>query len=226
MGEYNSTTVLTAPRIKKVTFSPEWKDGQAASAATDEEAERSPRIVKYIRLESYEDALDSIRFEPIQWPVALDRIRGTPAQVYVDLGNKEQRNPMLNPAGLTSPFTYELRAHVNGEKHERMVDLPETFNYLLGLNVRQRQAYEDGGRRYLVYRGETREAPGHRVAVIWRDNRGLDRWRLRQRTGTLLHEHNLTGDADTVYVNGNSTISGTKAVEPMFKARMFAHVNA
>ena len=61
MGEYFDTVLL--PRIKKVTFSPEWKDGRPKGTVTPEEAERSPRIVKYMRLESYEDALDGIGFD-------------------------------------------------------------------------------------------------------------------------------------------------------------------
>ena len=61
MGEHFDTVLL--PRIKKVIYAPEWKAGKPQRMATKEEAERSPRIVKYIRLESYEDALDGIGFD-------------------------------------------------------------------------------------------------------------------------------------------------------------------
>ena len=54
---------MLLPRIKKVTFTPEWKDGRYHNARPRRKSvERSPRIVKYIRLESYEDALDGIEF--------------------------------------------------------------------------------------------------------------------------------------------------------------------
>jgi adenine-specific DNA-methyltransferase len=43
---------VLVPRIKKATYSPEWRDGKPTRCATSEEAERSPRIVKVIRLES------------------------------------------------------------------------------------------------------------------------------------------------------------------------------
>ena len=59
MGQYFDTVLL--PRIKKVTYTPEWKDGKPQREATDEEAGRSPRVVKYISLESYEDALGQYR---------------------------------------------------------------------------------------------------------------------------------------------------------------------
>jgi adenine-specific DNA-methyltransferase len=61
MADYFHTVLL--PRIKKVTYTPEWKDGKPRRVATTEETERSPRIIKYIRLESYEDALDNIAFD-------------------------------------------------------------------------------------------------------------------------------------------------------------------
>jgi len=47
MAQHFDTVLL--PRIKKVTFTPEWKDGKPKRMATQEEAERSPRIVKVIR---------------------------------------------------------------------------------------------------------------------------------------------------------------------------------
>src|SRR5690606_10863561 len=49
MADYFDTVLL--PRLKKVTFSPEWKDGKPKRVATAEEAERGPRIIKIIRLE-------------------------------------------------------------------------------------------------------------------------------------------------------------------------------
>ena len=100
------------------------------------------------------------------------------------------------------------------------MDLPETFNYLLGLNVRTRRAYEDDGRHYLVYRGTTRANPGQTVAVIWRSTAG---WTEDDfvRDRDFIAAEALTGGADTVYVNGDSCIPGAKPVEPMFKARMF-----
>ena len=58
LGDYFDTVLL--PRIKKVTFTPEWKDGKPKRLATPEEAERSPRIMKVVRLESYEDALNNL----------------------------------------------------------------------------------------------------------------------------------------------------------------------
>ncbi len=224
MGEYFDTVLL--PRIKKVTYSPEWKDGTPQRQATAEEVERSPRIVKYILLESYEDALDSIEFDQVV--VETQQSLTEPDDEYLlkyMLGwETKDSATLLNVGKLSSPFDYRLRAHVNGAKQEREVDLPETFNYLLGLKVRRRRTFDDDGRRYLVYRGETRANPGRAVAVIWRATEG---WAEEDfaRDRDFVAEHNLAGGADTVYVNGDSCIPGAKPIEPMFKERMFAGVD-
>ena len=51
---------VLVPRIKKAMYSPEWKNGKPKRVATSEEAERSPRIIKVVRLESYEDTLNNL----------------------------------------------------------------------------------------------------------------------------------------------------------------------
>ena len=223
MGEYFDTVLL--PRMKKVTYTPEWKDGKPQRQTTAEEAEGSPRIMKYIQLESYEDALDSIEFDQPTDQLRLPEPSEEYLLRYMLSWETRDSDTLLNPVKLTSPFSYRLLVHVNGEKRERTVDLAETFNYLMGLKVQKRDVFDDDGRRYLVFRGETRPAPGRRVAVIWRETEG---WAEADfaRDRDFVDQHNLAGDANTVYVNGDSVIPGAKPIEPMFKARMFAGVNA
>ena len=224
MGEHFQTVLL--PRMKKVIFTPEWKVGKPRREATPVEAERSPRIVKYVRLETYEDSLDSIVLE--DGDGGQLRVAEEAEECFLRYALRwETRDnaTLLNPSKLTRPFSYRLPAHENGVRQERLVDLPETFNYLLGLAVRKREVFDRGGRRYLVYRGEAREAPGKMVAVIWRETEG---WTEDDFAGDrdFVETHVLTADVDTVWVNGGSAIPGAKPIEPMFKARMFASVNA
>ena len=61
MGKYFDTLLL--PRIKKVAFTPQWNDGKPKCMAKPQEAKRGPRIIRYMRLESYEDALNNIDFD-------------------------------------------------------------------------------------------------------------------------------------------------------------------
>ena len=219
MGEYFDTALL--PRVKKAIFAPEWREGKPRRMATPEEAERSPRVIKYITLESYEDALDSIRFDADASQLPLEEFDEDYLLKYMLFWETKNSPVLLNAAELTRPFSYKLRAHINGQKRVRPVDIPETFNWLLGLNVSARRVHYDGERRYLAYLGETRERPGKRVAVIWRDTEGWEQADFA-RDREFVKENGLAAGADVVYVNGGSCIPGAKAIEPLFKTRMFS----
>ena len=219
MGEYFNAVLL--PRVKKAVFAPEWRDGKPKRAATPEEAERSPRVIKYITLESYEDALDSIMFDADAGQLPLEEFGEEYLLKYMLFWETKDSPVLLSAAELTRPFSYKLRAHINGQKRERPVDLPETFNWLLGLNVSARRVHYDDGRRYLVYQGETRERPGKRVAVIWRETEGWEQADFA-RDRQFVKEQCFAAGADAVYVNGGSCIPDARAIEPLFKSRMFS----
>src|SRR5690606_32931055 len=149
MADYFDTVLL--PRLKKVTFSPEWKDGKPKRVATAEEAERGPRIIKVIRLESYEDALNNLSFDESGGQVALqfeDYLLK-----YMLQWETRKSETLLNVEKISKPFDYCLHIYRDGETRVQKVDLPETFNYLIGLDVARRQVLDDNGRCYLVYRG-------------------------------------------------------------------------
>ena len=225
MGEYFDTVLL--PRVKKIIFSPEWRAGSPKRAATPDEAERGPRIVKYIRIESYEDALDGIEFDQPtatgQMPLE-DRLGDEYVLKYMLKWETRGSRTLLNISELTRPFDYSLRCRANGEKRERTADLAETFNWLIGMSARTRRVYDDGGRRYLVYSGETRAAPGRRTVIIWRDTDGWGESDYA-RDRDFVAERRIADGADTVYANGGSAIPNSRAVETLFAERMFAGVN-
>ena len=206
------------PRIKKATYSPDWKDGKPARMATAEEVERSPRIIKYIRLEGYEDALNNIDFDDASGQQALkfdDYLLK-----YMLKWETRASETLLNVEKLAKPFSYKLHIHADGQTREKVADVPETFSYLLGLHVKTRKVYDDKGRRYLVYRGEI----DHRqVVVIWRETEAWQQANL-ERDKQFVAEQKLTDGADEIFVNGDSFIPNAKALEPLFKARMFAPV--
>ena len=144
MGHYFDTELL--PRIKRFTFAPEWKDGKPKCLATAEEAERSPRIVKVVRLESYEDALNNLtvrRTETQQ--LLLDAADAQGADGLKEqyllryMLNVETRGSqsLLNVQAFTDPKAYKLKVKRPGsdESREVNVDLLETFNWLIGLTV-------------------------------------------------------------------------------------------
>lgn len=220
MAHYFDTVLL--PRIKKVTFTPEWEDGKPKRMATTEEAERSPRIIKVIRLESYEDALNNLTFDEESGQKALQFFKDDYLLHYMLKWETRKSETFLDVEKLQTPFSYKLRLYRDGETRERPVDLPETFNYLLGLDVETRRVYDDNGRRYLVYRGTLRN--GRKVAVIWRE---IKDWTLDdyERDRKFVTQHGLADGADEIFVNGDSLIPGARSLDPLFKERMFAGVD-
>jgi adenine-specific DNA-methyltransferase len=226
MAQYFDTVLL--PRIKKVTFTPEWKDGKPKRMATQEEAERSPRIVKVIRLESYEDALNNLTFDEESGQRALELFKDEYLLSYMLRWETRHSETLLNVEKLQSPFSYKLHLHRDGETRERTVDLPETFNYLLGLDVQTRRVLSSpsgrgggGEGRYLVYRGTLRN--GRTVVVLWRDTSG---WKQEDYESDckFVEAQKLTEGADQIYTNGDSFIPGARSLDPIFKERMFAPV--
>ena len=189
--------------------------------ATPEEAERGPRIVKYLRLESYEDALNNIDFDESSTQRALQF--DDYLLKYMLQWETRRSETLLNVEKLSRPFCYTLHIHADDQTRKQIADIPETFNYLLGLHVRTRRVHDDDGRRYLVYRGQNRE--GRRVVVIWRETEGWQKSDF-ERDKEFVSEQELTAGADQIFVNGDSFIPKSRALEPVFKARMFAGVDA
>ena len=144
MGDYFDTVLL--PRIKKVIFTPEWKDGKPNRPATREEAERSPRIVKVVRLESYEDALNNLetyRTDKQQLLLNSTEVEGADGlkeqyilRYMLDVETRGSQS-LLNVRAFTDPTAYKLKVKRPGadESREVNVDLLETFDWLIGLTV-------------------------------------------------------------------------------------------
>ena len=215
MGKYFNTVLL--PRVKKVTYAPEWKDGKAVRPATREEFERGPRLVKYQRIESYEDTLANIAFES----GGLDMEKITP-RYELDFESRK-RPTRLTRTGLDSPFSYALELTTgNGENGEttrrETADLSETFSYLTGFRVRtRRMERDDSGRLYLVQRGTLE---GRETAVIWRETAGWEDADY-ERDRDFIASRGLADGAERTLVNGGTCKSGFESLNPIFAGRMF-----
>ncbi len=143
-GEYFNSVLL--PRQKKVSYTPEWKDGKPKRLATAEEAERSPRIMKVIRLESYEDTLNNLelrRTEVQQSLLDSPQAQGADGfreqyllRYMLDVETRGSQS-LLNVSAFMDPTAYRLKVKRPGsdESREVNVDLLETFNWLIGLKV-------------------------------------------------------------------------------------------
>jgi len=149
MADYFDTVLV--PRLKKVTFTPEWKDGKPKRLATVEEAERSPRIVKIIRLESYEDTLNNLevrRTQEQEHTLFATEGQGTDGvkehyilNYMLDVETRGSQS-LLNIDAFSNPLNYQLKVKLPGSDESQFaaVDLVETFNWLIGLSVTHRAA--------------------------------------------------------------------------------------
>ena len=134
MADYFDTVMK--PRIQKVVYSKDWKDSKPTSRDTG-----ISHCFKYIRLESYEDTLNNLRFDQ---STAREKILSSNKDLREDyllhyMLNVETRGSqsLLNIDSFTDPTAYLLKVKRPGsdECAERNVDLIETFNYLIGLRV-------------------------------------------------------------------------------------------
>lgn len=205
MGEHFETALK--PRIQKVIYSKDWSDGKPVSR------EGSSHLFKYLRVESYEDALDNITFQPVDEQASLqfeDYVLS-----YMLVFETKESETLLNVAKLDSPFDYTLRRQ--GWDTPLPVDLAETFNYLIGLHVATRRVYDNNGVKYVVYRGK---AEGRETVVIWRTTRDWGEKEFEADRQFVLAQK-LTEGAEDVLVNTDSFIPGARSLDPVFKRRMF-----
>lgn len=204
MGEYFDT--ILKPRIQKIIYASGWKNGKPLDRHSG-----ISHCFKYLSLESYEDALNNITFKEIEPLLQFDDYI---LSYMLDFETKES-DTLLNVAKLDSPFDYKLRLH--GKDEPLPVDLPETFNYLIGLHVDTRKVFDNKGTRYLVYRGK---AEGQETVIIWRTIRSWGEKELKADKDFILSQK-LTEGAEDIFVNGDSFIPGARSLDPLFKQRMF-----
>lgn len=207
MGHHFDTVLK--PRIKKAVYAEKWKDAKPISRES-----RLSHIIKYQRIESYEDALNNIEFNETEHKNLLsDEHQLT----YILDNETKESSTFLNVSELQTPFSYQLKIVKDMQTEMQDVDLPETFNYLLGLSVQTHQCLQDGDRRYLVYRGTVEQKT---VVVIWRETEGWEKEDY-ERDYQFIQEQELTKDATKVYVNTNSIVPEAASLDPLFKRLMF-----
>ena len=213
-------TVLR-PRIKKVVYSDDWNGGMPVSRRG------SSQIFKWARLESYDDSLDNIEFrDPSAVQAELSLANEYALRYALDWESRESPT-RLEVKALDAPFDYTLELRREEKPVTIRPDLPDTFNYLIGLIVSTRRVFfrDAQGRqhRYLIYAGTLRRN-GEKAAIIWRTCRGWNESEFQKEKEWWNAERgNLVGDATLLYVNATCTF-GARSIDPEFKKRMHAPV--
>lgn len=236
---------VTKPRMQKVIYSNDWKDGKPQNRNTG-----VSHLMKYIRLESYEDALSNISLDKDKGDF-LGSLFGEEYLVRY-LMDTETSDSLLDIQAFCNPFQYQMKITDNNEAKLRPVDVVETFNYLIGLRVSRqgtvdcfdaspeqngvyegavRLARDDGG-QFAFQQVEGALPDGRRALVIWRtvtddlirSNAALDAYFTRYRINPNDREY------DVIFVNGDNNLDNMRGeneqwkvvmTELEFKARMF-----
>ena len=166
-------------------------------------------MFKYLKLEQYEDTLTNIVF--------IDREGQTSLEVYDDymlryMLDFETRDSscLLNIDALSEPFKYSLKIKEKDETRIRRVDLIETFNYIIGINVTKRYSTKNDGRKYVIVRGKV---DNRYIIVIWRNTQDLD----LEEDRNFINKSILKGYEETIYINGDSLVEGAIPLEKEFK---------
>lgn len=245
MGEYFRT--VTLPRMQKVIYSAEWKNGKPASRETG-----LSHILKYMRIESYEDALSNIELSDDGGQLAALLGEEYLIHYMVDL---ESRGSLLDVEAFSNPFAYTMKVTEKNECKERNIDLCETFNYLIGLTVvnqsaisyylskpAESPAYEgavdlvsDINGQYAFRQIEGTLPDGRRALVIWRtvtddiiaSNAALDAYFTTYRKNAQDRKYDVifvNGDSNLENLRGNSEGWKVQVTEIEFKKRMFEEV--
>jgi adenine-specific DNA-methyltransferase len=202
-GAYFDTVLK--PRIQKVIYAAEWKDGKPVEGSLG-----SSHCFQYLRLESYEDTLDNLDLKRPSVSVPTLFAEDHDEYLLKYMLDHETREARLNVAAFATPFDYKLRVRRNGVETQVGVDLVETANYLLGLTVTARRALSHQERAYRVVEGTVGDDS---IVVIWRNTQTLD----LTKEAAFVQEKILTDHAvDRVYINGDSHVPNASPIETAF----------
>lgn len=206
MGTYFNT--VTKPRIQKVIYSDNWKNGKPQDKAG------ISQLFKYQVLESYEDALNNLKIRNSNQDALLQF--GEHAQEEYLLHymlDVETRDHLFDLEIFRNPFNYQLKVTENNELVPTKVDLVETFNYLIGMYVARMQRVKD----IKLVEGKTRA--GEKTLIIWRN---LDTTSQEEvaRVFRKLYDGIRSAEFDQIYINGDHHFENIRTGEDTFKVKL------
>ena len=203
MGDYFNSA--TRPRIEKALYSRDWRDGKPISR------NGISQCFKYIRLEQYEDTLNNLEIKKQELEFQPKEFQESYMLSY--LLDTETRDSLLNLKWFENPFEMTLKTTKDNELVETKVDMVETFNYLIGLNVETEDWFQDDN--ICVVQGKTHRE-GLKTLVIWRNCKAVNNDQLCMFFDKMDFRTRDT-EFDLIYVNGDNTLPNLKRDEDHWK---------
>jgi len=215
MGQYFDTVLK--PRIQKVIYTNNWKDG------IPQDQDGQSHAIKYHFIESYEDALNNINFKNPEDTQQAMEFEDYMLTYMLDFETQGVSASLLKKGAFETPFDYKLKIQRDHEPpKEEVVDLVETFHYLLGLWVQKIRQYEHQERKYVVSTGQIRNVDAvEDVCIIWRNTKDLNLdTEAKWIQGEIVRDQTF----DRIYINGVNKVKDAEPIEITFREKMFEDV--
>jgi adenine-specific DNA-methyltransferase len=206
MGTYFNT--VTKPRIQKVIYSDNWKNGKPQDTVG------ISQMFKYQVLESYEDALNNLQLGKSSQD-GLFQFSETAQEEYLlnYMLDVETQDHLFNIEMFRNPFNYQLKVTENNELVPTKVDLVETFNYLIGMYVSRVQRIKD----IKLIEGKTRE--GIKTLIIWRNLETTPHDEVAK-VFRKLYDGVRSSEFDQIYINGDHHFDNIRTGGDTFKVKL------
>ena len=206
MGNHFFSAII--PRVNKASYSPDWKDGKPVSR------QGISQCFKYMRLEQYEDTLNNLKIKEQQTTAQFDEGSSIKESYMLEyMLDVETRGSLLNLKMFENPFAITLKTTKDNELVDTEVDMVETFNYLIGLNVETEDWYRD--ENICVVQGHTHRDNLHTL-VIWRNCKEIDNEQLNQ-FFERMNFRTRDSEFDLIYVNGDNLLPNLRRDEDNWK---------
>jgi len=211
-GNYVYSVII--PRIKKVAYTYDWKDGKPRDGSMN----GLGIFFKYQRLEQYEESLENIAFsiaeDTKQTALQFDQYIPKYFLQFETQGSQS----LVNTEAMRNPWAYMLKVW-DGFTYdtEQAVDMVETFNYLIGLHMQKCITRQINGITYKFVLGNNNK--GKQLLVIWRNTKD---WTLSdfEADSITLREELKAFSYDQLYISGQAHIENYQSVEEIFKNKM------
>ncbi len=218
------------PRITKLITSKKWEKGIPV------EASGFPHVCQSISLESYNDfflncAVESTSFDEINcigkifhhYDSKIQNIDWSemiPLQYLLEYQNDEY-SINLDPPRFETPFHYYIYHESKGQIRKNPVNLVETFNFLMGIQVNSRKIVDHQKRPYIFIVGTRLPSSGSdnsKVLVIWRALKALN---FTQEKKFIVKTWKLK-EFSEIYINTCSEFATFEIIEPIFNQLLFS----